>query len=151
VSDQENNDLPDAEEWCLLPHFRKEISGLVKDKASDPAQVPIFLVLLELDMQLLRVSESEHRQEAVRRFAASLAANVHELLGIRLGRGRSGVFYNVLGATLRILGIATKDLLPYAIHGINATILSDKELLQSLPLIGKAEQFALKNELLQRR
>ncbi|MBI4293638.1 MAG: hypothetical protein HY661_19350 [Betaproteobacteria bacterium] len=147
----------DAKEWCLPDAAREAITLLVRD-APDREQLPTFFALLKLDMGLLHAVESDRKSTravrlfARRRFAASLAANVHELLELPLGRGRNGPYYRVLTASFTALGLPAKDVRPYAIHGIESTTLSgERELRQIGPLLASPGKQALKDQVSSRR
>lgn len=146
-----------SEKWRLSVAVRQSIASQVGN-APERDQIPTFLALLELDMQQLRFTETRKgstrsdRLFARHRFAASLATNIHELLGVPLGRGRNGTFYQVLTASFEALELPAKDVRPYAISGIESATLSDKQQLSQIaPLLSNPGKRALKDELLSRR
>ncbi len=146
-----------ANEWCMPDTVRQAITLLVSD-APDCKQLSTFLALVELDMRQLLFTESNEkcgkgdRLFSRRRFAGSLATNIHELLGFPLGRGRNGAYYRVLTTSFAALGLPASDVRPYAIHGIeSATLSSKEEMRQILPTLANPGKRALKAQLLSRR
>ena len=137
--------LENIERWQLPDSLREEINRLVGDGVTDNSQLLTFLSLLKLDIRMLLFIECDRKQRADgrRRFAASVAETMRNVLSVEPGRGRDGPYYKLIGAAMHAAGVEIKDPYDYVKAGIDATALSDKELLTHLPLATKSERSAL--------